>query len=244
MNRIHFINKSFVNKIGRRHALRVLLDFAYDHALKECQTLLDVGCGDGTKTLELAQRLGIDFDRIVGVEVNQQYAEKATKDFRVHVLDIEQERLPLPENSMELVICNQVLEHIKNVHVVISEINRVLCLDGYAIIGVPNLASLHHRLLLLIGHQPTCIKTMSEHVRAFTFREMKHFLKVAGFEVIRERGAGFYPLSTPFCIDLATRLFPGLSVYAYLLVRKKRHIDKELLQYYSKLGDTSYAGKS
>ena len=52
-------------------------------------------------------------------------------------------------------IANQILEHTKEVFWIWHEIARVLAPQGQLILGVPNLASAHNRLLLLLGRQPT-----------------------------------------------------------------------------------------
>ena len=38
------------------------------------------------------------------------------------------------------------------------EFSRVLKVGGQIIVGLPNLAALHRRILLLLGKQPTCIR--------------------------------------------------------------------------------------
>lgn len=239
------INRAHLNKIGRQHALHVLLTLASQPVLKGCETLLDVGCGDGTKTRKVAQQVGISLDRVIGIEANEHYAKKASQSFKVLIVDIEREPLPLPDGSTDLVICHQVFEHIKNIHLVASEINRVCTGEGgHAIIGIPNLASLHNRLLLLLGHQPTSIKVLSEHVRGFTAPELTGFLRNAGFEPVKVAGAGFYPLTHFWLINFATTLLPSFSVYIYALAQKKRSIGTELIQYFTSLGDTDYVSKS
>lgn len=50
-------------------------------------------------------------------------------------MDIHQ--IPFPENSFDVVLCNHVLEHVKDDIVAMQEINRVLRPEGFAILQVP-----------------------------------------------------------------------------------------------------------
>ena len=112
-------------------------------------------------------------------------------------LDLERDALPFAAATIDVVIANQILEHTKEVFWIWHEIARVLRLHGQLIVGVPNLASAHNRLLLLLGRQPSVIKTASAHVRGFTRADLLQFLDQAcpGVFALRDHaGANFYPL--------------------------------------------------
>jgi len=68
----------------------------------------------------------------------------------VHSLDIERDRFPYADASVDLIVANQIIEHTKEIFFIFSEISRVLKTGGLAIIGVPNLGSLHNRIALLL----------------------------------------------------------------------------------------------
>jgi len=94
----------------------------------------------------------------------------------VSSIDIEHVALPFGNNFFDVVICNQVLEHMKEIFWVISEIARVLKPGGNLILGVPNLGSLHNRIALMAGHQPPAIAVLGPHVRGFTIPGLTEFL--------------------------------------------------------------------
>ena len=75
--------------------------------------------------------------------------------------------IPHSDDTFDLVICNQVLEHLKNFRSVIDEIIRITNNEGYILIGMPNLAHLINRIYLLFGVQPMCIDIDSSHIRGF-----------------------------------------------------------------------------
>ncbi len=148
-------------------------------------------------------------------------------------LDLERDRLPFEPATIDLVIANQVLEHTKEVFWIWHEIARVLRVGGQMILGVPNLASAHNRLLLLLGRQPSVIKAASAHVRGFTRADLRHFLDAAfpgGFAVRDWAGANFYPLPPALARPMA-RAFPGLAWGLFLRLAKQREYRDEFLSF-------------
>jgi len=158
-------------------------------------TLLDVGCWDGGFSRRCASALGAA--RTLGVEVYEGPAASAeSRGIEVARTDLESGRFPWPDESVDVVVCNQVLEHLKNVWLPLAEMHRVLRPGGHAILSVPNLASLHNRALLALGRQPTSIRVFGPHVRGYAFGEFCELVGRDGaFEIERRLTAGFYPLS-------------------------------------------------
>jgi SAM-dependent methyltransferase len=165
-------------------------------------TLLDVGCWNG----ELSRRCGaaVGAKRMLGVEVYEgPAAEAEAKGLEVARVDLESGRFPWEDGSVDVVVCNQVLEHLKNIWLPMTEMHRVLRPGGHAVLSVPNLASLHNRVLLALGRQPTSVRVLGPHVRGYAFGEFRDLVGLGGaYEVQRALTAGFYPLpaawSRPF----------------------------------------------
>jgi len=182
-------------------------------------TLLDVGCWDG----ELSERCGaaLGAGRMLGVEVYEgPAAEAEARGLEVARVDLETGRFPWEDGSVDVVVCNQVLEHLKNVWLPMTEIYRVLRPGGHAVLSVPNLASLHNRVLLALGRQPTSIRVFGPHVRGYAFGEFCDLVGRGGaYEVERRLSAGFYPLparwSRPF-----SKLWPSAGHTTIVLARK------------------------
>jgi SAM-dependent methyltransferase len=208
----------------------------------DSRVLLDIGCWDGSRTVRRAEILGAD--RMLGVEVYEAPADQATqRGIDVARLDLEVERLPWPDGSVDVVVCNQVLEHLKNIWLPVSEIHRVLRPGGRAVLSVPNLASLHNRVLLAIGRQPTSIEIFGPHVRGFTLRGFCALVERGGaFQIERKRGAGFYPIPSPWSAPLSA-LWRGGSHTFVVMARKasKGPIWGEELSQEIGAGQTFYA---
>jgi len=205
----------------------------------EVDSLLDIGCGDGRYTSELAEHLRVPAGRVKGGEYSRQHREVAAERIETFPFDAETDKLPLADESLELVCINQLIEHIKNVFLCLSEAERVLKVGGYLSIGTPNLGGLVNRLNLLTGTQPMCMVFPGPHIRGFTYKAMLRFLAAnPAFEVVRSRGSSLYPFPPPVLEGVA-RFLPRYSAYMFFLLRKKEHVTRSAwLDSYR--GETSY----
>jgi ubiquinone/menaquinone biosynthesis C-methylase UbiE len=188
--------------------------------------ILDLGCSDGVDLINAKEAIRSKKVGMFGIECYRAYA-KATRDHGIDViqLDIERQSIPLKDNSVDIVIINQVMEHVKEIFWIIGEISRVLKEGGTLIVGVPNLASLHNRILLLLGQQPTAIEVLGPHVRGFTMPAFKRFIEADGyFKVRKVRGSNFYPFPSWVSKPLS-KLLPTFSVGLFFLVEKIKQGD-------------------
>lgn len=205
-------------EVGRRIEA-LLRGVAGEGTADGAPTLLDVGCWDGGFTRRCASALGAG--RVLGVEVYEgPAAEAEAKGIEVARIDLESGRLPWPDGSVDVLVCNQVLEHLKNVWLPMSEMHRVLRPGGRAVLSVPNLSALHNRVLLALGRQPTSIRTFGPHVRGFAFRDFCAFVERGGaYEIERRLSAGFHPLRPPLTRP-ACALWPSAGHTTIVLARK------------------------
>lgn len=93
--------------------------------------VLDIGCGGGFMAEEFArlgcQVVGVD-PSLVSIRTAQQHA--AAADLRVDYLVASGERLPAKDSTFDVAYCCDVLEHVSDLDLVISETARVLKQDG------------------------------------------------------------------------------------------------------------------
>jgi SAM-dependent methyltransferase len=211
---------------GRHHVRNFLI------RSQPFQSVLDLGAGNGSD-LFLASEINPSASRIA-IELYPPNIERLQGLVsRVIPIDIEYERLPFGPGEIDVVIANQVLEHTKEIFWIFHEVTRILPVKGKFIIGVPNLAALHNRLLLLTGHQPSPVKTASAHVRGFTKRDLMHFVDCcfpAGYRLAGFGGSNFYPFPASIAKPLAS-LFPGMAWGIFLLLEKTREYTDEFLRY-------------
>lgn len=148
-------------------------------------------------------------------------------------LDIERDVFPLPAASVDIVIANQVVEHTKDIFWIFHQICTVLAPGGHVVLGVPNLASLHNRLLLAFGSQPTSIRSASAHVRGFTRDDLLDFVRECSpgtLTPVAYAGSNFYPFPAAMAKPLA-RWLPGLAWANFMLFRKDGDYDGAFVRY-------------
>jgi SAM-dependent methyltransferase len=187
-------------------------------------SILDIGCGKGHDLMNLARPevVGSVHLKMFGIDCVPEYIEEARRNgIQVFDLDIERDRIAMADASCNIVVMNQVLEHTKEIFWIISEVGRILKPGGIFILGVPNLASLHNRVLLAAGQQPTSIGLAMAHVRGFTKRDTTNLLNLGGwFKVTGFGGSNFYPFPPQVSKPLA-KLVPTMASTIFFRAQKQ-----------------------
>jgi SAM-dependent methyltransferase len=183
--------------------------------------LLDIGLGTSRDLLSIRKELINRKLDLIGIESQPPMIDQARREkIETFDIDIERDVIPLPNASIDVVIANQVIEHLKELFWLFGEISRVLKVGGIAIIGCPNLASWHNRAALLLGRQPPSAKMLGPHVRGITLPGFKSFIEHGGyFELVRRKGSNFYFF--PEGINrVMERLFPSLCASMHVVLRR------------------------
>jgi SAM-dependent methyltransferase len=148
---------------------------------------LDVGCGDGYFTTELARRgcdaTGVDFS-ITGLSTAQKRASNAK--FMEHDLS---KGIPFPDSTFDLVWCSEVLEHLFSPLTTINEIKRVLRPGGLFLTTVPYHDVVKNVAIALFAFEKHYDPTYP-HIRYFTRKSLGSLLRQADLEVLHEGKCG------------------------------------------------------
>ncbi|OFY66936.1 MAG: hypothetical protein A3H98_01515 [Bacteroidetes bacterium RIFCSPLOWO2_02_FULL_36_8] len=138
----HVSPVGFINSI--RFYSRIFFDFQvktiYD-SLKlflrnKKGRILDLGCGDGPYE-HLINKKG----EYIGADINNSDKFNYMKK---NILIINEYKIPLPDLSVDYIICTEVLEHIQEPLLSIKEMNRVLVNGGELFLTVPWSARYHY----------------------------------------------------------------------------------------------------
>ena len=106
--------------------------------------VLDLSCGEGEILENLAER-GCTVEG-THYKTNDYIINKLPKNIKIHDnIDLDQTLL-FNDETYDLVICTEVLEHLRTHFVIISEVGRILKPGGYFIFSTPNIFRLHSRL--------------------------------------------------------------------------------------------------
>jgi SAM-dependent methyltransferase len=114
--------------------------------------------------------------------------------------DAETERFPFDDNTFDLVIWSEVIEHLTQnpVHT-LGEVHRVLKPGGCVVISTPNASRADNVLTLARGYNIYdpyhlgAVLAGSRHSREYTYRELTDLVKGCGFAVDRAEDIDIYP---------------------------------------------------
>ena len=151
--------------------------------------VLDIGCGEGEFTAQIAARGA----RVLGVDV----AEAALRRARERHPGLEFGRvefdgpLPLPDGGFDVVWASEVIEHVADTARWLSEVRRVLVPRGRLLVTTPN----HGRLAVAVGGIERYSPPLGDHLHLYTARSLREVLAEFGFGEIEVRGQGGPPLA-------------------------------------------------
>ncbi len=216
--------------VQEQYGRHIIRQFAADLASVQLACDLGVGLGADLRIVQQyfpqAEYYGIDF-----ADTNATTLRDA--GIQLGTLDLERDRLPFADASVDLIIANQVYEHLKEIFWVSHQISQKLAIGGHLIIGVPNICAFHNRVRFSLGMQPSQMKSYSAHIRGFGPREIPQFFEICfpgGYQLKGFAGAQFYPFSRSIARGLS-RVFPSLAHSVFYLFEKQRKYEDEFLQH-------------
>ena len=114
------------------------------YSLNESGTMLDVGCGEGRHIFGIMQNypemkcigLDMDDDSLIKAEEGYEFFESIS-NAGAEFLKGSAYSLPFQNNSLDLIVCSEVLEHLHQYNDAVKEIHRVLKPGGKFYASVP-----------------------------------------------------------------------------------------------------------
>jgi SAM-dependent methyltransferase len=196
--------------------------------------VVDLGCGDGRATQAIVA--GLPIGRLRAVEGYAPFRDAArAAGIDVAAGDLEH-GLPFEDASVDVVISNQVIEHLADTDTFVAEIVRILKPGGWAVISTENMASWHNVFALVLGFQAFSAANYSNrryplgnpiglhapadgavldgmlHRRIFTTRALRELFTAHGLRVRDTRGSGYHPLPPSFGrLDVAHAHFISIA---------------------------------
>ena len=146
------------------------------------KTILEVGVGAGGILTALCQSGAIG----TGCDFGESYLQFAT----TKGLDVKSGDLSgFADNSADVIVYSHVLEHVSDLQREFSEIHRVLKKDGYLLVNVPGIYSIHR------DYAGDLLQYLQNaHLFHFTKRTLRLLMKMNGFDevVANEKVIGLY----------------------------------------------------
>lgn len=204
-----------------------MLTVDYDRLdLQPGQLVLDMGCGAGRHAFESLRRgarviaLDYSFDELTAVNglmgAMRQEGETSAPSI---ALQGDALHLPFPDNSLDRIVCSEVLEHIGDDRGAIAEMTRVLAPGGVMAITVP--AWLPEKLCWTLSAEYHAPLAEGGHVRIYTEAQLRKRLDEAGLDDLGSHRA--HALHSPYwwlkcAIGPTNDSHPVVQAYHKLLV--------------------------
>ena len=122
--------------------ISVLQDF---HPGTRSLNCLDIGCSSGIIT----SLLGNHFQMSIGMDIDQEairYARDQSSSPHVRFLMADSMALPFHDNSLDVIVCNHIYEHVPYADQMMDEVYRVLKEDGFCYFSAGN------KYMVIEGH--------------------------------------------------------------------------------------------
>lgn len=203
------------DKWENRKDMQILSFLKYD----PCAKIIDLGCGNGEFSTRVAEKTGSK--EIYGIEVWKEFVKKS-KDKGLKVIKSDLNGvLPFKNESFDVVVSNQVIEHLSYPIKFVSEIERILKNGGVSIISTENMSSWDNIISLILGwtpfscefdrfqklgnpmspHNNKSIDNYPPHMRIFAYRGLTDACEKMGFRITDIRGSGYIPFNFMSSID-------------------------------------------
>jgi 2-polyprenyl-3-methyl-5-hydroxy-6-metoxy-1,4-benzoquinol methylase len=149
----------------------------------EGKRVLDIGCSSGY----LARPLVARGSTVVGIERDPVAAEEARAICaEVLVGDAETIDLPFEPGSFDVVLCGDLVEHLRDPERFLARVRPLVREDGRLVLTTPNVANWSNRLGLLLGRWRYTDRGILDrtHLHLFTRATLVETLARAGYRVV------------------------------------------------------------
>ena len=158
---------------------RTLIKILNDYGLSN-KNCLDVGPGSGRWINFLKKKT----KNIYAVDISDKAIEINRKNCRkIFKLDFEKKKIPLKNDSIDLIICLEVLEHLRHPDHFLKEIIRLLKKDSIAVFSIPNILSFSSRIRVVLGLLPTAIVSDPTHIKFYRKKDIIKIFSVFNIKI-------------------------------------------------------------
>lgn len=173
------------------HKRRVcLIKRELKNLIKEKTRILDIGCGDAF-LLDEIKKINPNIEYI-GLDLSKNKLIKLRKLKKSIFICGDAENLPFNQNSFDLIIAQEIIEHVPSPTNLLNDITRVLKKKGKVIIATPSDINIT-RSLRYIVKKP---KYSLQHLTYFSEESLLNLVNFSNLKIIKKIRYGFtFPLS-------------------------------------------------
>lgn len=190
--------------MGKKEEEEKMIEYGVHHRLTTISKIMDlkginvidIGCGSGRYSAIVA-KLGVQY--VIGIEINHKRLKDAKDRFgkicNIYFICASAEKLPIKNQTLNLTLMIDVIEHVNNQHKTLNEANRILKSNGKIFIGAPNKFypfDLHGMTILgvhvnnvlgipFLSWLPHSIRQLVKCKRVYSQKDLVYLLKEHGF---------------------------------------------------------------
>lgn len=97
--------------------------------------VLDIACGEGYGSSAIMKA---GATKVIGVDISKDTCYYAKAKYKIDVLLGSAERIPLADNSVDVIVSFETIEHLQDPEEFLQESLRILTFDGLLIVSTPN----------------------------------------------------------------------------------------------------------
>jgi len=164
------------------------------------KSILEVGCGPGSQSRVFREQLGCE---VVGIEIDPSRAEKARAHCKeVHVANLETDNIGdlLKENKFDVIVCADVLEHLRNPEALLLKLKEFLKPNGYLVTSIPNIT--HASIVYEMMHGRFEYRSQglldSTHIKFFSCSSALSLIENSGYWIAELQKVRSMPQHTEF----------------------------------------------
>lgn len=143
-------------------------------------SIVDIGAGNGALISALRK---LDFSNISALDFDNYL--KFNDEVPFYKIDLSKENIPLASNSVDIITCIQVIEHIENPWHFVREAYRVLKQNGILLISFPTSKDVFSRFKFLLRGDVHSYTEKNNHISFFTNAIQNKLFK--NFKILDEK---------------------------------------------------------
>lgn len=177
------VKRNFLQKIWHTQKLKKVCQLI-NGINKNPESILDVGSASGWFLSQLS--IFYPNAKCAGVDIYKDaisYGKKMYPSLRL--IHTDAHTLPFGDNSFDVIVCTEVLEHVEDPEQVLQEIKRVLKPNGVAVIEMDS----GNLLFRIVWHWWTNMRRgvwRDSHIHAFNTQKLENMIKKTGFLILEK----------------------------------------------------------
>jgi len=178
------IKKNLLQRMWHTNKVRIISE-AIKASSPDPSNILDVGCASGWLLAQLKKLF--PQTSCTGIDVYKDAIRLGRKKYKnLRLLPADAHKLPFKDGLYDVVVCNEVLEHVVNPLIVLREIKRVLKKNGTAIVEMDT-GNILFRIVWFFWTHVRKGVWQHAHIQVFNSKRLEKMIQKTGFRIEKKK---------------------------------------------------------